>query len=75
MTPSPALTSTTLKISRSNNSKWSFSEYSVEWQPDDHHLARVGNPRLYQHPYQSAQMELWQPGEVVWFVILSWTCG
>jgi hypothetical protein len=47
-----------------------LSRYSVEWQPDDRHLARVGNPRLYQHRYQSAQLELWQPGEVEWFVII-----
>jgi hypothetical protein len=24
-----------------------LSRYSVEWQPDDRHLLRVGNPRLY----------------------------
>lgn len=47
-----------------------LSRYSVEWQPDDHHLARVGSPRLYQHRYQSSQLELWQPGEVEWFVII-----
>ncbi|QBD77268.1 hypothetical protein EPA93_15215 [Ktedonosporobacter rubrisoli] len=47
-----------------------LSRYSVEWQPDDRHLSRVGAPRLYQHGYQSAQLELWQPGEVEWFVII-----
>jgi len=47
-----------------------LSRYSVEWQPDDHHLSRVGNPRLYHHRYPSAQLELWQPGEVRWFVII-----
>lgn len=47
-----------------------LSRYSVEWQPDDRHLARIGNPRLYQHPYHSPQLELWQPGEVEWFVII-----
>ena len=47
-----------------------LSRYSMEWQPDDRHFARVGNPRLYQHRYQSAQLDLWQPGEVEWFVIL-----
>ena len=47
-----------------------LSRYSVEWQPDDRHLARVGNPRLYDHPYQSPQIELWERGEVDWFVIL-----
>ncbi len=30
-----------------------LSRYSVEWQPDDRPLARVGNPRFYRHPYQS----------------------
>lgn len=34
-----------------------LSRYSVEWQPDEKHLLRVGNPRLYNHPYQSAQNE------------------
>jgi hypothetical protein len=47
-----------------------LSRYSVEWQPDDHRLARIGSPRLYHHRYQSAQLELWQPGEGEWFVIL-----
>jgi hypothetical protein len=44
--------------------------YSVEWQPDEKHLLRVGNPRLYEHPYQSSQLELWPPQAVEWFVIL-----
>jgi Integrase core domain len=47
-----------------------LSRYSVEWQPDDRHLLRVGNPRLYDHPYQSPQLPLWEPGEVEWFVII-----
>ncbi|WP_126629549.1 hypothetical protein [Dictyobacter alpinus] len=47
-----------------------LSRYSVEWQPDDRHIARVGSPRIYHHRYQSAQLELWQLGEVEWFVIL-----
>jgi len=47
-----------------------LSRYSVEWQPDDRHFSRVGSPRLYDHRYQSAQLELWQPGEVEWFVII-----
>ena len=41
-----------------------------EWQPDERHLARVGNPRFFHHPYQSAQQELWEPGSVEWFVII-----
>jgi hypothetical protein len=47
-----------------------LSKYSVEWQPDDRHLLRVGNPRLYQHPYQSPQLPLWPSGEVEWHVII-----
>ncbi len=47
-----------------------LSRYSVEWQPDERHLSRIGNPRFYQHPYQSPQQELWEPGEVEWFVII-----
>ena len=47
-----------------------LSRYSVEWQPDEQHLARVGNPRFYQHPYQSPQQELWEEGSVEWFVII-----
>lgn len=47
-----------------------LSRYSVEWQPDGRHLARVGNPRFYQHPYQSPQRELWETGSVEWFVII-----
>jgi len=47
-----------------------LSRYSVEWAPDDHNFTRVGYPRLYDHRYQSAQLELWQPGEDEWFVII-----
>ena len=46
-----------------------LSRYSVEWQPDDEHFLRVGNPRLYDHPYQSPQLSLWEAGEVEWHVI------
>jgi hypothetical protein len=45
-------------------------KYTVEWQSNDRHLLRVGNPRLYQHPYQSLQLPLWPPGEVEWHVII-----
>ena len=47
-----------------------LAKYSVEWQPDDKHLLRVGNPRLYDHPYQSPQLELWSKDSVEWFVII-----
>jgi hypothetical protein len=47
-----------------------LSRYSVEWQPDDKHLLRVGNPRLYEHPYQSPQLSLWEPGQIEWHVII-----
>jgi hypothetical protein len=47
-----------------------LSRYSVEWQPDERSLARVGNPRLFQHPYQSEQLELWEADQVEWYVIL-----
>jgi hypothetical protein len=47
-----------------------LAKYSVEWQPDDKHLLRVGNPRLYDHPYQSPQLDLWPSQAVEWFVIL-----
>jgi len=49
---------------------YSLAKYSVEWQPDDKHLLRVGNPHLVDHPYQSSQRPLWPPDEVEWFVIL-----
>jgi hypothetical protein len=47
-----------------------LAKYSVEWQPDDKHLRQIGNPRLFDHPYQSLQLELWAPGQVEWFVII-----
>ncbi len=47
-----------------------LSKYSVEWQPDDRHLLRVGNARLYQNPYQIPQPSLWEPGEIEWHVII-----
>jgi hypothetical protein len=50
--------------------EYPLSRYSVEWQPDNRHFLRVGNPRLYDHPYQSPQLPLWEPGDVEWFVII-----
>lgn len=47
-----------------------LSRYSVEFQPDERHFRRVGNPRLYDHRYLSAQLELWNPGDIEWFVII-----
>jgi putative transposase len=47
-----------------------LSKYAVEWQPDDRHLLRVGNPRLYQHPYQTPQLPLWEAGSVEWHLII-----
>ena len=50
--------------------EYPLAKYSVEWQPDNKHLLRVGNPRLYDHPHQSPQLELWSPGQVEWLVII-----
>jgi hypothetical protein len=50
--------------------EYALARYSVEWQPDDTHLLRVGNPRLYDHPYQSPQLPLWEAGSVEWHVII-----
>ncbi len=47
-----------------------LSRHSVEWQLDERNLARVGNPRLYQHPYQSPQLEMRDTTQVEWYVIL-----
>jgi hypothetical protein len=47
-----------------------YPKYSVEWQPDDKYLLRVGNPRLFDHPDQSPQLELWPKDSVKWFVII-----
>jgi hypothetical protein len=37
---------------------------------DEKHLRRAGNPRLYDHPYRSAQLFLWPEGAVEWYLIL-----
>jgi len=47
-----------------------LAKYSVEWQPDDHHLLRIGNPRLYEHPNPRPPLALWPPEAVEWFVII-----
>ncbi len=47
-----------------------LSRYSVEWQPDEKHLRRAGNARLYDHPYRSAQLPLWEDAAVEWYLIL-----
>ncbi len=48
-----------------------LSRYSVEFQPDQKRFLRVGNPQLYEHPYRSPQLPLWEPGEVKWEVIIA----
>jgi len=53
--------------------EYPLSKYAVEWQPDDRHLLRVGNPRLYQHPYQTPQLPLWDATDVEWHVIIRCT--
>ena len=47
-----------------------LSRYSVEWQPDEKHLRRAGNARLYDHPYRSPQLPLWEDAAVEWYLIL-----
>jgi putative transposase len=47
-----------------------LARYAVEWQPDDKHLLRAGDPRLYEHPYTDPQLSLWAPGTVEWHVII-----
>ena len=47
-----------------------LARYSVEWKSDETHLRRVGNPRLYDHPYRGAQLSLWPEGAVEWYLIL-----
>ncbi len=53
--------------------EYPLSKYAVEWQPDDRHLLRVGNPRLYQHPYHTPQLPLWDATDVEWHVIIRCT--
>ena len=50
--------------------EYPLAKYAVEWQPDDRHLFRVGNPRLYPHPYQTPQLPLWDAADVEWHVII-----
>jgi putative transposase len=47
-----------------------LSRYSVEWQPDEKHLRRAGNARLYDHPNPRTQLPLWPEGAVEWYLIL-----
>ncbi len=47
-----------------------LARYAVEWQPDNKHLLRAGDPRLYDHPYADPQLSLWAPGTVEWHVII-----
>ena len=47
-----------------------LSRYSVEWQPDEKHLRRAGNARLYDNPYRSSQLPLWEDAAVEWYLIL-----
>ena len=42
------------------------AQYSVAYQPDHTHLTNVTNPRLFETPYRSPQLPLWELGDGEW---------
>lgn len=47
-----------------------IAQYSVTYQPDHTHLLNVTNPRLFETPYRSPQLPLWELGDGDWLKIL-----
>ncbi len=45
-------------------------QYSVAYQPDGKHFREVTAPQLYETPYRSPQLPLWQFGDDEWLKIL-----
>ncbi len=45
-------------------------QYSVAYQPDGKHFREVTAPQVYETPYRSPQLPLWQFGDDEWLKIL-----
>jgi hypothetical protein len=46
-----------------------LAQYPITYQPDRKHLHTVGKPQLFESPYQSPQLSLWEVGAVEWFPV------
>ena len=47
-----------------------LSQFTVAFAPDRRHLARVGDPRLFETRFASLQPFLWYVGDVEWHLVL-----
>lgn len=47
-----------------------LAQYAVTYQPDRTHLLTVTNPRLFETPYRSPQLPLWELGDGDWLKIV-----
>lgn len=47
-----------------------LSRYRVSYQPDNNHLTRVKESKLYDTPYCSPQPPLWELGDGDWLKVL-----
>ena len=47
-----------------------LAQYSVAYQPDRMHLLNVTDPRLFETPYRTPQLPLWELGDGDWLKIV-----
>jgi hypothetical protein len=46
------------------------AQYKVRYQPDKAHLLSVEEPRLFETPYRSAQLPLWELSDAEWLKVV-----
>ncbi len=46
------------------------SQYTVEYQPDAAHLRTITHPQLFDTPFRSPQLPLWELGEGEWLKVI-----
>jgi hypothetical protein len=47
-----------------------LAQYRVRYQPDKSHLLTIEEPRLFETPYRSAQLPLWELSEAEWLKVV-----
>lgn len=46
-----------------------LSQYAITYQPDQVHLRTVKPTQLFESPFRSPQLSLWDVGAVTWFQV------
>jgi hypothetical protein len=47
-----------------------LAQYTVRYQPDKAHLLAVEEGRLFETPYRSAQLPLWELSDTEWLKVV-----